>query len=284
MLAVVGPGAVGGLLAALLHRAGGDVVAVARPATAQRLLADGLHVRSEQFGEWTAHLPVATEIPDGAAVVLAVKAYALPDVLPDLVAARPSEVLTLLNGTGHAATLRAAGLPVAGASIQVEAVREGGAVVHRGGFCNLTVPDAAASWRTTRALEAAGVAVRTGGRETEVLWRKYAFLAPMALLTSWTDQPIGPALVQEPTVAAGLVAEVAAVATAEGVPTEPAGLDEALRRLPATMRSSLQHDVHRGGPAEIDALGGDLLRLAERHGIDVPTLARVVGEVRARLG
>ncbi|TRW42840.1 ketopantoate reductase family protein [Georgenia yuyongxinii] len=283
MLAVVGPGAVGGLLAALLHRAGEDVVAVARPATAQRLLADGLHVRSELYGEWTAHLPVATEAPDGAAVVLAVKAYALPHVLPDLVTARPAEVLALLNGTAHAETLRRAGLPVAGASIQVESMREGGAVVHRGGFCNLTVPDDAASWRTTRALEGAGVAVRAGGTETEVLWRKYAFLAPMALLTSWTDAPIGPALEREPALAAGLVAEVAAVATAEGVPTEPAGLDRALRRLPETMRSSLQHDVHAGGPAEIEALGGDLLRLAERHGIDVPVLARLVGDVRGRL-
>ena len=285
MITVVGPGAVGGLLAALLHRAGEDVVAVARPATAQRLAAEGLHVRSDAFGTWTAHVPATTEVPPGSAVVLAVKAYALDAVLPGIVAARPSEVLALLNGAAHAEALRAAGLEnVACGSIQVESVREQDAIVHHGQFCIVTVPDAAAGGEVPAALARAGVSVRTGGTENEVLWRKYSFLAPMALLTSWTDLPIGQAIERDPAVTDGILAEVAAVATAEGLALDPERLTAALHRLPDSMLSSLQHDIRRGGESELEALGGNLLRLAAAHGIAAPALARVVGDLRERVG
>ncbi|GAA1632639.1 ketopantoate reductase family protein [Georgenia ruanii] len=283
MITVVGPGAVGGLLAALLHRAGEDVVAVARPATAQRIAAEGLQVRSDAFGTWTAHVPATTAVPAGSAVVLAVKAYALDDVLPGIVAARPRAVLALLNGTAHARALHAAGLEdVACASIQVEAAREQEAIVHRGGYCIVTVPDAAAGGAVPEALARAGVTVRTGGSENEVLWRKYSFLAPTALLTSWTDLPIGPALERDPAVTAGVVEEVAAVATAEGLTLEPERLMAALRKLPGTLESSLQHDVRRGGASELEALGGNLLALAAEHAIPAPSLERVVGDLRGR--
>ncbi|MFH5822044.1 ketopantoate reductase family protein [Georgenia sp. AZ-5] len=284
MIAVVGPGAVGGLLAALLHRAGEDVVAVARPGTAERLAADGIVVRSEHFGDLTAHVPVATAVPEGAAVVLAVKAPGLDDVLPGVVAARPTEVVALLNGTGHAAALHATGLRASCAAIQVESAREDGVIVHRGGYCVVTVPDDAAGWQVPAALARAGVTVRQGGSETEVLWRKYGFLAPTALLTSWTDLPVGAALEREPATADALAREVAAVATADGAPTDAAQVAAALRRLPATLRSSLQLDLLRGGPNELEAIGGNLVELGRRHGVPTPAAERVVEDLRRRAG
>ncbi|WP_127132201.1 ketopantoate reductase family protein [Georgenia sp. SYP-B2076] len=283
MIAVVGPGAVGGLLAAVLHRAGEEVVAVARAGTAERLAADGIVVRSEKFGSWTAHVPVSRTVPDGSAVVLAVKAYGLADVLPELRRAQPAEILALLNGVGHARTLRDAGLAhVACASIQVESTREGTVVVHKGNYAIVTVPDDADGWRTTDALRRAGVSVRTGGTENEVLWRKLGFLAPTALLTSWADLPIGPALAHDPATTAGVVAEVAALASAEGRPLDGETLDASLRRLPPTLQSSLQRDMRRGGANELEALGGELVRLGASRGIPTPTIARVVAGLQAR--
>lgn len=281
MLAVLGPGAVGGLLAALLHRAGEDVVVVARPESARRVVTDGLRIRSEMFGQFTAMVPVTTEVPPGSAVVLAVKSYGLADVMPGLAAARPTEVLALLNGLGHAETLREIPNAVCG-SVQVEAAREDGAVVHRGRFLIVNVPAGGAA-RLADALRRAGVEVRVLDSEHEILWRKYSFLAPTALLTSWTDRPLGQALEQEPDVARAVVAEVAAVATADGRPTTAEELDVVVRRLPGTMMSSLQHDMRNGGPTELEAIGGHLLALGERHGVPTPTLARVVGDLRARV-
>ncbi|MPV36490.1 ketopantoate reductase family protein [Georgenia subflava] len=283
MIAVVGPGAVGGLLATLLHRAGEDVVVVARPASAARIAVEGLVVRSEMFGELTTRVAVAPAVPAGSAVVLAVKAFGLADVLPDLVRARPAELLSLLNGLGHVRALRAVPGHVIAGSVQVESAREDGVIVQRGAALTVSVPDAAGKSRLAVALRAAGVDVRTRGSEQEVLWHKLAFLAPTALLTAWADRPLGAALRHDPATTEALVAEVAAVATADGRATDPARLASLLHRLPETMRSSLQHDVAAGGPTELEAIGGELLALGERLGVGTPVLARVVSDLRARL-
>lgn len=284
MIAIVGPGAVGGLLAALLHRAGRDVVAVARPGTAARLARDGIAVSSQRFGDLVAHVPAGTEVPRGADVLLTVKAYALDDVLPDVVAASPRSVLALQNGMGHAARLAATALPAAAGAIQVEAAREGERIVHRGDYCIVTVPDAVAGWDVVAALDDAGVTVRTGGTEAEVLWRKLSFLAPTALLTALTDLPLGPALDHDPGTTAALVAEIAALATAAGLPRTPEELTTTLRRLSPELRSSLQGDARRGGATELEALGGDLVRLGRQEGVPTPTLETVVEQLRQRVG
>ena len=53
-------------------------------------------------------------------------------------------------------------------------------------------------------------------------------------------------------------------------------LVRALRSVPGGMRTSLQEDLAAGAPSELDALGGALLRIGERHGIPTPALARIL--------
>ena len=62
-VAVVGPGGVGALVGVLLARAGHTVVYVARPDTAAALNADGLTVRSAEFGEFHVAVTAAPELP-----------------------------------------------------------------------------------------------------------------------------------------------------------------------------------------------------------------------------
>ena len=52
-VAVLGPGGVGGLLAALLSRAGAAVTCLASAGTAERLRTAGVRVESGQFGDFT---------------------------------------------------------------------------------------------------------------------------------------------------------------------------------------------------------------------------------------
>lgn len=288
MISVVGPGGVGGLLAALLVRAGIETTVVARTETAHRVRSEGLTVDSAQFGRFHADPPVSTEVPPGTAVILAVKAYGLADVLPGLVAARPSEVLALQNGVGHADLLHAAleqgGTRVAAGAIQVEAARlDDGTISHRSPFCLVTAPRGTAQWRVLQALAAAGVSTRSRGTEAEVLWTKLRFLAPLALLTTIAERPLGEALIHDPALTAGLLDDVAAVATAARLPTTAGQLRDQLQGFDPTMRSSLQLDVARGGPTELDALGSHLLELAARYGIVTPHLARAVDGIGARL-
>lgn len=279
VFAVVGPGAVGGLLAWLLHRAGHDVVAVGRPATVDALRADGLEVRSAQFGRGVERIPAATVVPAGASVLLATKAYGLEAVLPDIAASRPVEVVSFLNGVEHVGPLRAAlpGVPVAGASVAVSALRLSPTVIdHRSPFVNIEAPESAAAFAAVRALDGAGPKVRVRGSEAEVIWAKFRMLASLALLTSYWRQPAGSALSEDPELTEAVVAEIVACSTAEGVPASTLDLARVLGSVPGGMRTSLQEDLAAGAPSELDAIGGALLRIGERDGVPTPAISRIV--------
>ena len=277
--AVVGPGAVGGLLAWLLHRAGHDVVAVGRAGTVEAIARDGLDVRSGMFGDGIEPIPASEEVPEGASVIVTTKTYGLEAVLPGIAASHPVEVVSFLNGVEHMGTLREAlpGVPVAGGSVAVSALRVSPAVIeHRSPFLRIEVPDAAAGFHATAALAAAGPQVRACGTEPEVLWRKFRLLASLALLTSYWRQPAGNALSEDPELTEALVSEVVACSTAEGVPASALDLVKTVHSVPGGMRTSLQEDLAADAPSELDALGGALLRIGEAHGIPTPATARIV--------
>lgn len=279
VFAVVGPGAVGGLFAWLLRRAGHEVVAVGRPGTVEAIRADGITVRSAHFGDGTESVAAATTVPHGAHIILATKAYGLVDVLPDIARSRPREVVSFLNGVEHMALLRSAlpGVTVAGASVAVSALRIGPAVIdHRSPFVNVEAPDAAAGFASIAALADAGPRVTVGGTEPEVLWRKFRLLASLALLTSYWRQSAGPALSEDPELTEAVVSEIVACSAADGVPASILDLVPALHSVPGGMRTSLQEDLAGGRPSELDALGGALLRIGERHRIPTPALTRII--------
>lgn len=279
VFAVVGPGAVGGLFAWLLRRAGHRVVAVGRPATVEAIRSDGIEVRSATFGDGVQRVPAQTAVPEGASVILATKAYGLEEVLPGIAAARPVEVVSFLNGVEHMVPLRDAlpGVPVAGASVAVSALRASSTVIdHRSPFVNIEAPEAAAGFATVRALTDAGPRVRVGGSEAEVLWAKFRLLASLALLTSYWRQAAGPALAEDPELTESVVSEIAACSSAEGVPASALELVRVLHGVPGGMRTSLQEDLAAGRPSELDAIGGALLRIGERDGVQTPAIARIV--------
>lgn len=258
---------------------------MARPETARAINEQGLSIRSPHFGDWTSRLEARSDIPTGARVIVATKAFAVPEVAASVGEAHPAEVISLLNGMEHMTLLRASvhGAPVAGATIAVEALRASVTVIdHKSPFLTIVVPAAAAEFATVADLNRAGLGVRVGGSEEEVLWAKLRFLAPMALLTSYWRQPIGAALDHDSELTRSLLAEVAAVATSDAAPATPEEIATALAKLPAAMRSSLQADLEAGNESELDAIGGALIRRGESHGIATPTIEHIVRELAAR--
>src|SRR5215207_4592388 len=108
--AVVGPGGVGGLLGAVLARAGHPVLYVAKPDTAARLNSAGVTVHSAEFGEFQVRAQAATRLAGPVDVcLLAVKAPSLDAALAGASAEALGSglVLPLLNGVEHMTTLRA---------------------------------------------------------------------------------------------------------------------------------------------------------------------------------
>ena len=106
-IAVLGPGGVGGFVAAALARARVNVVLVAREPAATALTLTGVSVRSAVLGNFIAHPGVVSELTDPVDVLLvATKAVGLGAAL-DRIHTEPGLVVPLLNGVEHVGVLRA---------------------------------------------------------------------------------------------------------------------------------------------------------------------------------
>ncbi|MDX3754067.1 ketopantoate reductase family protein [Streptomyces mirabilis] len=288
-VAVLGPGGVGGLLAALVARAGHRVICLAGDETARALRTDGIRVRSGRFGDFTAAVEADTELREPVdACLITVKHTALdaalervrPEVLGD------GLLVPFLNGVEHPATLRAryGAARVAPAVIRVESTRTAPGVIEHGSpFAEIDLTGESVPRGRLEALAgvlgSAGPAVRVLDDEAATLWAKMSFLAPFALLTTRYGVPLGEVRTRHREELTALVAETAAVSRACGAPADPAVALARYDAFPPDTKSSMQRDAEAGRPLELDAIGGALLRAADRHGVAVPVARGLVREL-----
>jgi 2-dehydropantoate 2-reductase len=293
-IAILGPGGVGGFLAAVLARAGEEVVVVARPGTAAAIAADGIRVQSALLGDLHARPAAVSELDEAADVLLvATKATALADAL-SRVRAAPELVVPLLNGLEHMGVLRAelgAGRVAAG-TIRIESARVApGLIVQSSPAARVELAGGRADLRPALAavaelLTAAGVPARVLDSEAQVLWSKLVRLTALALTTSAFDAPLGAIRDSGPGRAAleGAVRETAAVAAADGAVIAPEDTMAELTEAHPGLGSSMQRDIAAGEVPELDAIAGAVLRAARRHGVPCPTVAELTARVAERAG
>jgi 2-dehydropantoate 2-reductase len=292
-IAVLGPGGVGGLIAGLLARAGTEVLVIAREPTAEIIAERGLRVQSVMFGEVDVRVRARARLREKVDVlIVATKAAGLDSAL-ERVETEPELVLPLLNGLDHIAVLRRRFRPgsVLAGTIRVEADRpEPGVVVHTSPFLlvNMASHDPSARPRMQAladALTDAGVPVGVLDSEAQVMWSKLVRLNALACTTSAHDKLLGeirstPHLRAE---LVGAIEEACAVGRAEGA--EDVDPETALAELDQahdTLGSSMQRDLAAGRPPELDAIPGAVLRAAARHGLQCPTIERLVAMIAAR--
>jgi 2-dehydropantoate 2-reductase len=292
-IAILGPGGVGGFLAAALTRAGTPVTVVAREATAELIAREGLRVSSVLLGDFDAH-PQATATLDRPVDVLivATKAGGLAAGLERIVA-EPTLVVPQLNGLDHMSTLRARfGDRVVAGTIRIEVDRpEPARIVQTSPFLRVDIatPDGdrrPSAEALARALTDAGVPAQVHDSESQILWSKLVRLNAIACTTSAHDLPIG-ALRTDPALRAELeavVRETVAVAVAEGAQIDADRVIAELDATHAALGSSMQRDIAAGRPPELDAIPGAVLRAADRHGLRCPTIELLVGQIAARAG
>jgi 2-dehydropantoate 2-reductase len=298
-IAVLGPGGVGGLLAGVLQRAGSDVIVVARGSTVAAIEQDGLSVSSVMFGDFVAHPAAVETLAEPVdALIVATKAAGLNGALAR-VACEPQIVLPLLNGLDHLATLRerfTAGSVLAGA-IRIESDRpRPGVVVHTSRFLLVDMACIDASYgpamqQLGTALSDAGVPVRVGWpvtdrSEAQVMWSKLVRLNALACTTSAYDKLLGE-IRASPHMRAdlvGAIAEASAVAKAEGAQdVDPATALAELEAAHDTLGSSMQRDIAAGREPELDAIPGAVLRAGARHGLQCPTIERLMAMIVERV-
>jgi 2-dehydropantoate 2-reductase len=299
-IAILGPGGVGGLLAAALARSGADVTVVARESTVETIARDGIVVQSVVLGDFTARPAAVARLTEPVDVLLvATKAAVLDDALARVDTAEPGVVVPLLNGFDHMARLRERfGAGVAAGTIRVQAERisdpptRSPTRVVQGSrflFVELASGDAALRGRLealAALLMAAGVESRVRDDEARILWGKLVRLNTLACMTAAYDARFG-AIRSDPERWAELeacVREGAAVARAEGAAIDPAVVFGEFEVLHDGFGTSMQRDLAAGREPELDAIAGAVLRAGARHGVACPTIAALAERIAQRAG
>jgi 2-dehydropantoate 2-reductase len=287
-IAVYGTGGVGGYFGGRLAQSGAEVHFIARGANLRALRERGLRVRSVK-GDFEVRAPATDDPADIGPcdfVLFCVKAFDT-----DAAAARlgplvgdGTAVLSLQNGVENEEKLaRAVGEDhvMGGAAFIFAEIAEPGVITHTGGPTSITFGelDGRASERAERLLascERAGFGAELSADIKTVLWAKLAFICAQAGTTAAVRLPIGDIRSADATWAAfrRLVAEVCAVAAADGSPVPQAAQERAValaEGLEPGSFSSLHDDLVAGRRMELDALHGFVVRRAAQHGLAVPT-------------
>jgi 2-dehydropantoate 2-reductase len=293
-LAILGPGGVGGFLAAALARAGEPVLVLARESTADVINQRGIEVRtSVRLGAFTAH-PKATPALESPVetLIVATKAVGLEEAL-ERIQAPPQLIVPLLNGLDHMAVLKRRFGPerVAAGAIRIEADRPSpGVIVQSSPFLRIDLaadhPDARARLdELVIKLERAEIPARILPSEAQALWSKLVRLNALACTTSASGEKIG-SIRSDPVWRARLIAcitEAAAVAAADGATVDPTYTIGELDDAHPGLGSSMQRDIEAGRESELDSIPGAVLRAAARHGIECPTIAALYDEISAKI-
>lgn len=292
-IGVLGPGAVGGLLGAVLARGGNTVVFLANPSTAREINTLGLRLESATLGTFVVPAVAADELAAPVdACLVTVKATHLVAALSRVPASwlRRGPLIPFLNGIDHVDMLRTAypEAAVVAATIRVESSRvQPGVIRHTSPFVTVEMAPSASSGLSAvdplaGQLENAGITVRLRDDEKSMLWEKLAFLAPFALLTTCARANAGVVRTAHRDAAIAAISEVVAVARHEGAVVDPQRILELLDGVPATMESSMSKDQAAGLELELDAIGGTVVRRGRAAGVPVPVITRLVEDLRAR--
>jgi 2-dehydropantoate 2-reductase len=285
--AVLGAGAIGGLVATAVASIGEGVTVLVRP---ERLPGYPVNLSVERpSGAISAPAKVAATLPKPVDVLwIATKTYQLETAL-QAVQSLPRCIVPLLNGVDHVEVLRAhfGRDRVLPATIAVEAERIApGQFVQRSPFVKLNV---AANGKQVlgaivarlRGLEFTCSFIRN---EQTLLWSKLCFLGPFALVTSASGMDKGEvysdAAWKRQLISA--MAEACAVAKASRAEVDAAQIQAIFDGLPSGMRSSMQKDLASRRQLELDAIAGPIVRGGERYGIDVSTTAALIAAIRAK--
>jgi 2-dehydropantoate 2-reductase len=314
---IVGAGAIGGLIAAYLARAGHEVSVIARGVHLAAIRETGLTLTTGE-DKFTIRVPAAEDPATFGAhdvVFLALKAYSIGPMLPRIkpLVGAATTVVPAINGLPwwyfHRAGGRFDGSAIAcvdpdGAMLAaLDPARIVGCVVSAAAHVSepgtirqtspeapfaLGEPDGSASVRTAalaRAMTEAGMKTEVTADIRTVIWTKLlgnlGFNPVGALACARVDQIFAePRLVN---LIRAMMAEAMAVGAAYGIDF-PVDIEQRLgiaRRIGA-IKSSMLQDVERGRPLEVEEIIGALVELARRVGIATPAVDAVYALTRGR--
>lgn len=286
--AVLGVGAIGGLMGIALEFIGEQVTLVVR---AEKLPDYPRQLVLEQPARTISAVarPVSklTEAVD--VLWIATKTYQLEPALAT-VETIPRTVVPLLNGVDHVAMLRShfGDDRVVSATIAVGADRPEEGRFVQGSPVRLNVAGSGEKLLSTvlgSLQEQLGFLCRFEPNEQTLLWTKLCFLAPFALVTTASEKDKGGVLADSGWKNAlySAISEATSVARAEGAEIDTSAIQAILDTSPPTMRSSMLKDFVAERPLELDGIAGPIVRGGEKHGIPVPMTKKLMETISRKV-
>lgn len=296
---IVGAGAIGGFYGAILQRAGARVSVVLRSDYAA--VREAGFVIDSPLGDLS-YRPDAVYRDGEAAGIAPDYVLCCVKVLPEVDRAAliapwvgPDTCIVLIeNGIDIEADIAAAFAdnPLISGLAFIAVSRTGPGRIQHKAFGQLTLgawPQGVSD--ACRALEAllvaGGIKVKLAEQVLAERWRKSLWNTPFNPLSilaggadtlTMLDSPGGEALVRD------LMAEVMAVAAADGHPLPADAIDRNIAgtRQMSAYRNSMALDYLAGRAMEIDAILGNVVALAEYHGVAVPRLRTLAAALAMR--
>ncbi|HEY2241985.1 MAG TPA: 2-dehydropantoate 2-reductase [Streptosporangiaceae bacterium] len=274
-VAIVGAGAIGGVLADAVSRAGHEVVLCVRtPVPSLTVGRDGAE----------REVP-ATVVADPAGlagpvdwVLVTTKGHQTAGAFPWLrrLAGPGTPVVAVQNGVDHVRRLAGASLPgpVLPALAWIWARREEpGRVAHAGGH-RLIVPEVPVGRAFANLLAGGPIDVELSADFVTDAWRKLLTNVAASPITALTGRTME--VLHSPGIGSlvrGLLAEAVAAGNAAGAHLTDADVAATLdwyQSLAGARGTSMLEDRRAGRPTEHDDITGAVVRAADRHGVDVP--------------
>ena len=293
---IAGSGGVGSYVGAqLIRHTDADVSLLARGKHLGAIREKGLTIEEDQE-HYTVHPAQATDDPGELGtfdlILLSVKATSLEETLQQLKANITSEtiLLPLLNGVGHADTLREQypkSVILDGHIYILSNITAPGTGRKRGKVFRLVWGaeepiDPRIAEALTHLFDTAKLRHKHSQSITLDSWKKYLFISAFAASTAYHDKPMDAIIAEHAEELTALFHENVAVAQAKDIPlTEEhitATLTQAARVAPGA-KTSLQRDIEHSKPAEVEALCGYIVHEGERLGVDTPQMRKIYGRL-----
>ncbi len=293
-IVVLGAGGVGGYFGARLAETGCDVTFVARGAHLAAMRHSGLQIKSPRGDVTISPVQAVEKISDVESadlIIVGVKLWDTASVAPTLrpLVDKGAAVISLQNGVQKDDMLRQylpARAILGGVCFISATISAPGVITHAAPMARLVFGEfgAQSNVHTKTFLDAclkAGIDAEISTSIERAIWEKFVFIVGVSATTATMRQPIGVvrSLPESRAFLLDVMREVVAVGRARGVDLAPDFAENRLAfcdGLPASMDSSMHHDLRSGNRLEVPWLSGGVVELGDGAGVPTPLNRAVV--------
>ena len=286
---ILGAGGTGGAIGGFLAASGKDVSFIARGNHLDAMRRYGLIVHSDLRGELRIgdakvfDMEGYQDSPD--VIFVCVKGYSLEETYPFLrrVARPDTVIIPILNvyGTGGRMTVKLPGLTVADGCVYITSYVSGPAQITQKGslfrvvYGNRDFSCPPIFYEIEKDLQESGIETLVSDYIIRDAFQKFSCVSPMAAAGVFFQSTMGQirSEFRKREIYVRLVEEIGQLAQAMGIPFSTDVVQENLDILDsvsADSTTSMQKDLQKGGPSEIDALLFEVVRMGKKYRVQLP--------------